>query len=92
MVLREIMGEQLVEAAVLLGVGMSVVFAFLILLIGGVNAIAWFAKTFPEPTAATFNGAPTYNKKTNTAPATVEPAIASAIGAAINTHRREHQQ
>ncbi len=36
------MTEQLIEAGVLLGVGLSVVFAFLILLIGGLHAIAWY--------------------------------------------------
>jgi oxaloacetate decarboxylase gamma subunit len=43
------MVDQLVEASVLLGVGMSVVFAFLTLLIGGIHAIAWFERTFPTP-------------------------------------------
>lgn len=86
------MGEQLMEAAILLGVGMSVVFAFLILLIGGVNAIAWFVKKFPEPTSSANNNAPRYNKKANLAPATVEPAIASAISAAVHTHRRQQQK
>ena len=83
------MGEQLVEAAVLLGVGMTVVFAFLILLIGGVNAIAWFVKKFPEPTKGANNNAPTYNKNTNTASSTVDPAIEAAITAAVHTHRRQ---
>lgn len=86
------MGEQLMEAAVLLGVGMSVVFAFLILLIGGVNAIAWFVKKFPGPTASANNNAPRYNKKASLAPTTVEPAIATAINAAVHTHRRQQQK
>jgi len=34
--------EQLFEAAVLLGVGMLVVFSFLSLLIGGIHVITWY--------------------------------------------------
>ena len=86
------MGEQLMEAAVLLGVGMTVVFAFLILLIGGVNAIAWFVRKFPEPSSSANDNAPNYNKKASLALATVDPAIATAIGAAVNTHRRQQQK
>lgn len=81
------MGEQLAEAGVLLGVGMSVVFAFLTLLIGGIHGIAWFSQLFPQEQDANSNfNKPKYNN--NTSSSTVDPAIVSAIKAAVNTHRR----
>lgn len=41
------MAEQLFEAAVLLGVGMLVVFSFLSLLIGGIHVITWYVGKYP---------------------------------------------
>jgi oxaloacetate decarboxylase gamma subunit len=96
------MVDQLVEASVLLGVGMSVVFAFLTLLIGGIHAIAWFERTFPTPpeqNKARPRSAGSINKNSNKSannnavannnnPTTVSPQIAAAISAAVNTHRQ----
>lgn len=85
------MSEQLAEAGILMGVGMSVVFAFLTLLIGGVHSIAWFARVFPQaPVSAHKNSVPKYsqNNKNNSTPTTVDPNIVKAITAAVNTHRR----
>lgn len=85
------MTEQLLEAGVLLGVGMSVVFAFLTLLIGGIHTIAWIARVFPEPQSDTYNSGPSYSNKNNNknaTPATVNPNIVAAITAAVNAHRQ----
>jgi oxaloacetate decarboxylase gamma subunit len=82
------MSNQLAEAGVLMGVGMTVVFAFLILLIGGIHSIAWIANLFPQPEVMTHkNSKPKYNKITSS-PTTVDPKIVKAITAAVNTHRR----
>lgn len=86
------MKEQLLEAGLLLGVGMTVVFCFLTLLIGGIHSIAWFARTFPEPEQASSKKHPSYtqtknNNKTAT-PTTVNPTIIAAITAAVHTHRK----
>jgi oxaloacetate decarboxylase gamma subunit len=82
------MNDQLIEAGVLLAVGMSVVFAFLILLIGGIHAIAWFCRKFPSaevtPHAAQNRGIQNNNKKP---PTSVSPQVAAAITAAVHTHR-----
>jgi oxaloacetate decarboxylase gamma subunit len=86
------MSDQLAEAGILMGVGMVVVFTFLTLLIGGVHAIAWFARVFPQPDApAHRNNALKYsqNKNKNSTQTTVNPSIVKAITAAVNTHRRE---
>jgi len=82
------MNDQLIEAGVLLAVGMSVVFAFLILLIGGIHAIAWFCRKFPSaevtPHAAQNRSIQNNNKKS---PTSVSPQVAAAITAAVHTHR-----
>ncbi|MFT4731641.1 MAG: oxaloacetate decarboxylase gamma subunit [Gammaproteobacteria bacterium] len=82
------MTDQLIEAGVLLGVGMSVVFAFLILLIGGIHAIAWFCRKFPSdvvtPQASQNRVVQNNNRKS---PTSVSPQVAAAITAAVHTHR-----
>jgi oxaloacetate decarboxylase gamma subunit len=84
--------EQLTEAGILLAVGMSVVFAFLTLLIGGIKGIAWYCKMFPSPEDTT-SGANTSNNYNNNniaptpAQATVSPQIKAAIQTAVNLHR-----
>jgi oxaloacetate decarboxylase gamma subunit len=70
---------------------MSVVFAFLILLIGGIHAIAWYCRKFPSAEVSqpsprhrsTQNQTNTNNKATSS----VSPQIAAAIAAAVHTHR-----
>ena len=91
------MTEQLAEAGVLLGVGMSVVFAFLILLIGGIHAIAWYCRKFPSDEIITPSPRhrATLNQTnsnlnlnlSNNATSSVSPQIAAAITAAVHTHR-----
>jgi oxaloacetate decarboxylase gamma subunit len=85
------MTDQLAQAAVLFAVGMSVVFAFLTLLIGGIHSIAWFARVFPEPEAVSHHKKPKYTQqnKNNTTETTVDPSIVTAITAAVNAHRRK---
>lgn len=84
------MTEQLMEAGVLLAVGMSVVFAFLTLLIGGIHSIAWFANLFPYPQKMGNDNSPKYsqNKNNITRAAVVNPTIVAAISAAVHQHRR----
>ncbi len=84
------MTGQLIEAAVLLAVGMSVVFAFLVLLIGGIHAIAWFCRKYPseEATPNTPKKRAASNQAAkNKLPASVSPQVAAAITAAVHTHR-----
>ena len=91
------MTEQLIEAAILLGVGMSVVFAFLTLLIGGIHAIAWFERKFPSPAPA-LNSTNNNNNNSSTQ-TTVRPKqsntqnnsneIVAAISAALHIHRNK---
>ena len=88
------MSEQLIEAGILLGVGMSVVFAFLTLLIGGIHSIAWFARVYPAPEVAGHTKNPRYNDKNsrnNATPATLSPTTLAAITAAVNTHRQQNK-
>ena len=86
------MTEQLAEAGMLLAVGMIVVFSFLTLLIGGIHAIAWFARVFPEPENTSSYNKPSYqknNKNKRSTPTTVNPNIVTAITVAVNEHRRQ---
>jgi len=94
------MTEQLIEAGMLLAVGMTVVFSFLTLLIGGIHGIAWFVRAFPAPEMSQGTYKPSYNNKKKQdnhqnkrlQPTTVKPNIAKAIGAAINEHRRAQKK
>lgn len=82
------MKDQLVEAGVLLAVGMSVVFAFLILLIGGIHTIAWFCRKFPsaEVIPYTTTNPDTQNNNIKQ-PTSVSPQVVTAITAAVHIHR-----
>lgn len=84
------MGEQLAEAGILLGVGMSVVFAFLTLLIGGIHSIAWFSRLYPQTQdSASKRISPKYKQNNkNPKPTTVDSKVVAAINAAVHTHRR----
>lgn len=87
------MTEQLSQAGILLGVGMTVVFAFLTLLIAGIHCIAWFARTFPEPEVVSHKSSQpnnNQNSNANSRSTPVDPAIAAAIARAVNAHRRSH--
>lgn len=85
------MAKQLAEAGMLLGVGMAVVFAFLTLLIGAIQLIAWFCKRFPENEIETNKYTkPKYSQNRQAAPSSdlLSPNIVAAISAAVHTHRR----
>ncbi|GAC33358.1 OadG family protein [Paraglaciecola polaris] len=79
----------LLEAGMLLLVGMSVVFLFLTLLIGAVNVIAWASAKFPEDTPSASK-----NMHNRAAPATsqsgVPAPVVAAISAAVEQYRRQH--
>lgn len=83
------MSDQLAQAGMLMGIGMTVVFAFLTLLIAGIHGIAWFARTFPEPEPIGQKNAKTKYSKNTSSSTTVEPNIVAAISAAVNAHRRK---
>ncbi|MGY0590397.1 MAG: OadG family protein [Paraglaciecola chathamensis] len=79
----------LLEAGMLLLVGMSVVFLFLTLLIGAVNFIAWVCAKFPEeeltPAVQPSRRAPpAANQSGITVP------VVAAITAAVDQYRRQH--
>lgn len=79
------MAEQLIEAGILLAVGMAVVFTFLTMLIGGIHLISWVHKTLPYEITDT----PANNnyKAQPKPPTTINPNIVDAITAAVNQHR-----
>lgn len=80
--------DLLLEAAILLAVGMSVVFIFLTLLILAINLIAYVSSKYPEQEA--LSTAPRRsNVATNNLPATgVSPSVVAAITAAIHQYRK----
>lgn len=85
--------EQLYEAAILLAVGMLVVFTFLSLLIVGIHAIAAFVRAFPGQQE---NAVVTPTTPTNSAPTSIERTeppkeIIAAITAAVHKHRQSHK-
>ena len=77
----------LLEAGMLLLVGMSVVFLFLTLLIGAVNLIAWACAKFPE------DELPVLNRRNRATPAAnqsgVSAPVVAAITAAVDQYRRQ---
>lgn len=77
--------DALIEAAMLLAVGMSVVFLFLSLLIIVINLIAKWAEKYPDS-----NLSQQADKKISQRPATVSPAVVSAITAAISQYKKNH--
>jgi oxaloacetate decarboxylase gamma subunit len=81
--------EQLYEAAMLLGVGMTVVFAFLSLLIGAIKAITWFVQMTSPPVSAS-KTPQNIRLKPNSA-TIVSPDTVAAISAAMHMHRRKHK-
>ncbi|MDN4503892.1 OadG family transporter subunit [Alteromonadaceae bacterium BrNp21-10] len=75
--------ELLRESALLMVVGMTVVFVFLIILIGAVNLIGAICAKFPEARPDTFNGKPSPVKANG-----VSSSVVAAITAAIHQHRK----
>lgn len=80
----------LAEAAILLLVGMVVVFLFLSMLIGAITFIAWLNRQFPAPSMGTEASPTTSISNAQQANQTVAPNIVAAISAAIQQHRRSH--
>ncbi|MFC4699877.1 OadG family protein [Glaciecola siphonariae] len=85
------MTEQLIEAAILLAVGMTVVFAFLTMLIAGIKVIAWYAAQYPSPADAQNKLQTHTQNKNNNKPSatTVNPDIVAAISTAVHIHRNK---
>ncbi|WP_250884075.1 OadG family transporter subunit [Glaciecola sp. XM2] len=84
------MGEQLNEAALLLAVGMVVVFGFLTMLIGGIKAITWFANVTAKDEAHP-QTPQSLRIQNNNKTTTVNPDIVAAIGAAVHLHQHKHK-
>ena len=74
----------LTEAAVLLGVGMAVVFVFLSVLILAVYGISWLCHKFPEEQGDTNAN---LNPSQSLASQSVRPDIAQAIKLAVTQYR-----
>ena len=84
----------LLDAAILLIVGMSVVFVFLTILIFAIHAIEWISNQLPseQPTTATFstNQAVSASQSTSVnATENVSPQVMAAITAAVHQHRNQ---
>ena len=77
------------DSAILLGVGMSVVFVFLTILILAINVIEWACKLIPE-TEANETPAPIKADPTSQAQASVSPQVVAAISAAVHQHRQKN--
>ena len=73
----------LVEAGLLMAIGMVVVFLFLSLLIFAINLLAKFAEAFPDK--ETSSPAPVAPK--NNSNNKVSPQVVAAIGAAIKNYK-----
>lgn len=89
----ETINQLLLEAANLMLVGMVVVFAFLTLLILGVNGLASFCRRFlgqePEaPKRASVKRTPT---TTQNQTQTVDGQLVAAISAAVHSHRQANR-
>lgn len=75
----------LLDAAVLMGVGMGVVFGFLMLLVLAVQGMSWLLKNSAEAVSAP---AATLQQRPETG---IPPAIVAAISSAIEHHRRQNK-
>lgn len=83
------LASQLTESALLLVVGMAVVFIFLTLLIGAVHLISAFCAKYPgvqdEPK-------PVRRVANRSKDEGLSPSVVAAIGAAVHQYRKEHQK
>ncbi|WP_395342084.1 OadG family protein [Ningiella sp. W23] len=88
------MADQLMEAGILLGVGMLVVFSFLIMLIGGIQCIAWFERRYPSPNEESLSSQKQFKQNNNkNSPTTdIAPDIVAAISGALHMHRQSGHQ
>ncbi|RDV25110.1 oxaloacetate decarboxylase [Alteromonas aestuariivivens] len=85
----ESINDLLFEAGTLLVVGMCVVFAFLGLLIVGINLIAWFCRKFPgqEPQTPLRASKP----KSPSTDHGLSDHVVAAISAAVHSHHKKNQ-
>lgn len=75
----------LLDAAVLMGVGMGVVFGFLMLLVWAVQGMSWLLKNSAEPV---FAAVATLQQSPETG---ISPAIVAAISSAIEHHQKQNK-
>lgn len=76
----------LLDAAVLMGVGMGVVFGFLMLLVWAVQGMSWLLKHSAEPVSASV-------AELQQRPQTgIPPAIVAAISSAIEHHQKQNKE
>lgn len=78
--------DLLYETFWLLIIGMTVVFSFLIMLIGGVKLIEKFCAAFPETEST---NQPTYPPTSQPEESGVSPQIVAAITAALHQYRKK---
>lgn len=76
----------LLDAAALMGVGMGVVFSFLLLLVWAVQGMSWLLKYSAEPVSAAV--APQQQRPETGIP----PAIVAAISSAIEHHQKQNKE
>ena len=74
----------LLDAAVLMGVGMGVVFGFLMLLVGAVQGMSRIFKNTAEPASV-----PTAATIQHTG---ISPAVVAAISSAIEHHQKQNKE
>lgn len=78
----------LLDSAILLLVGMSVVFIFLTILIFAIHAIEWISNKLPQPEEAPIAAAPVVVAKTQEQP---DAKVVAAITAAVHQYRQKQQ-
>lgn len=76
----------LLDAAVLMGVGMGVVFGFLMLLVWAVQGMSWLLKRSADPVSA---AVATLHQRPE---AGIAPAIVAAISSAIEHHHKQNKE
>lgn len=76
----------LLDAAVLMVVGMGVVFGFLMVLVWAVQAMSWLLRHLAEP-APVAVAAPQHRPQTG-----ISPAVVAAISTAIEHHQKQNKE
>lgn len=78
--------ELLMEAGILMIVGMAVVFVFLTILIFATRGLTAFANAFPEPESST----PAPRRPTKSAKSDNSQQVVAAISAAVQQYRKKN--